>query len=93
MRSESKAIIKTGALAPVLFYRIKMGTDLKRIVLGVQYDGQPWLGWQSQPHGQTVQDALQQALQAIATQPVKIYCAGRTDAGVHALEQVVHFDT
>ena len=70
-----------------------MGTDLKRIVLGVQYDGQPWLGWQSQPHGQTVQDALQQALQAIATQPVKIYCAGRTDAGVHALEQVVHFDT
>lgn len=70
-----------------------MGIDLKRIVLGVQYDGQPWLGWQSQPHGQTVQDALQKALQLIATAPVKVFCAGRTDSGVHALEQIVHFDT
>jgi len=66
---------------------------LKRIVLGIQYDGQPWLGWQSQPHGQTVQDMLEKALQSIATHPVKVSCAGRTDAGVHALEQVVHFDT
>jgi len=65
----------------------------KRIVLGVQYDGQPWLGWQSQPHGQTVQDMLESALQSIAAHPVKVSCAGRTDAGVHALEQVVHFDT
>jgi len=66
---------------------------LKRIVLGVQYDGQPWLGWQSQPHGQTVQDMLENALQSIATHRVQVSCAGRTDAGVHALEQVVHFDT
>lgn len=66
---------------------------MKRIVLGVQYDGRPWLGWQSQPNGQTVQDMLEKALQSIATQPVKVSCAGRTDAGVHALEQVVHFDT
>jgi len=62
-------------------------------VLGVQYDGQPWLGWQSQPHGQTVQDKLESALQSIASQRVAVSCAGRTDAGVHALEQVVHFDT
>lgn len=67
--------------------------SLKRIVLGIQYDGQPWMGWQSQPHGQTVQDMLESALQSIATHPVKVSCAGRTDAGVHALEQVAHFDT
>ena len=59
----------------------------------MQYDGQPWLGWQSQPHGQTIQDTLQKALESIAVQPVKVFCAGRTDAGVHALEQIVHFDT
>jgi tRNA pseudouridine38-40 synthase len=66
---------------------------LKRIVLGIQYDGQPWSGWQSQPHGQTVQDMLEKAIQSIATHPVSVSCAGRTDAGVHALEQVIHFDT
>lgn len=66
---------------------------MKRIVLGVQYDGQPWLGWQSQPHGQTVQDRLEHALSTLAAQPIQVSCAGRTDAGVHALEQVVHFDT
>jgi len=66
---------------------------LKRIALGVQYDGRPWSGWQSQPHGLTVQDQLESALQHIARHPVRISCAGRTDAGVHALEQIVHFDT
>ena len=66
---------------------------MKRIVLGIQYDGQPWSGWQSQPQGQTVQDVLEKALQSIATHPIKVSCAGRTDAGVHALEQVAHFDT
>jgi len=66
---------------------------LKRIALGIQYDGRPWAGWQSQPHGLTVQNQLEIALQHIAAHPVRISCAGRTDAGVHALEQVVHFDT
>lgn len=66
---------------------------MKRIVLGVQYDGQPWSGWQSQPNGQTVQDMLEKALCSIATHSVSVSCAGRTDAGVHALEQIVHFDT
>lgn len=69
------------------------GVNLKRIVLGVQYDGLPWLGWQSQPSGMTVQDTLEKALQEIALHPIKVSCAGRTDAGVHALEQIVHFDT
>jgi tRNA pseudouridine38-40 synthase len=64
-----------------------------RIALGLQYDGAGFAGWQSQPAGNTVQDALEAALAAIATHPVRVICAGRTDAGVHALAQVVHFDT
>lgn len=67
--------------------------DLRRIALGVQYDGAPWHGWQTQPGGGTVQDALESALERFACTPLATTCAGRTDAGVHALEQVVHFDT
>lgn len=63
-----------------------------RIALGVEYDGRPFNGWQSQPGGQTVQDALQLALSRVAGETVGIVAAGRTDTGVHALEQVVHFD-
>jgi len=66
---------------------------LKRIVLGVQYDGAPWRGWQTQPSGGTVQDTLEAALKRFALVDIATTCAGRTDAGVHALEQVVHFDT
>jgi tRNA pseudouridine38-40 synthase len=66
---------------------------LKRIVLGVQYDGMHWNGWQTQPHGNTVQDRLESALEAFARQAIATTCAGRTDTGVHAIEQVVHFDT
>lgn len=64
-----------------------------RIALGVEYDGRPYCGWQSQPNGMTVQDNLQQALTQIAAMPVSVNAAGRTDTGVHALEQVVHFET
>ena len=64
-----------------------------RIALGVEYDGSQFHGWQSQPDGHTVQDALQAALSGIAGEPVAVIAAGRTDTGVHALEQVVHFDT
>ena len=64
-----------------------------RIALGVEYDGSQFSGWQSQPDGRTVQDALQAALSGIANEEISIIAAGRTDAGVHALEQVVHFDT
>ena len=64
-----------------------------RIALGVEYDGKPYCGWQSQPDGLTVQDALQSVLSQIADEPIGIVAAGRTDTGVHALEQVVHFDT
>jgi tRNA pseudouridine38-40 synthase len=65
--------------------------------MGVEYDGAPFCGWQSQSDGRTVQDTLQRALSQIAGVPttanISVIAAGRTDTGVHALEQVVHFDT
>jgi tRNA pseudouridine38-40 synthase len=64
-----------------------------RIVLGLEYDGSRFCGWQTQPQGCSLQDALEQALAEIAGETVSTICAGRTDAGVHALGQVVHFDT
>lgn len=63
-----------------------------RIALGLEYDGGAFAGWQTQPGGNTVQDTLERALAAIAGAPVRVACAGRTDAGVHATAQVVHFD-
>jgi len=64
-----------------------------RIVLGLEYDGSEFCGWQSQAGGGAVQDALESALSTVADAPTRVVCAGRTDAGVHALAQVVHFDT
>ena len=67
-----------------------------RVALGVAYRGQGYHGWQSQPDGNTVQDKLEKALAEFVGLPrgavVATICAGRTDAGVHALNQVVHFD-
>jgi len=64
-----------------------------RVALGIAYRGSSYSGWQSQPSGRTVQDRLEAALAAFADAPVATICAGRTDAGVHAIQQVVHFDT
>jgi tRNA pseudouridine38-40 synthase len=64
-----------------------------RLALGVSYAGQAYDGWQSQPSGKTVQDKLEAALRSFAQQDIGTLCAGRTDAGVHGLMQVVHFDT
>ena len=64
-----------------------------RIALGVSYRGQGYQGWQSQPNGNTVQDRLEAALAQFAGCPLTTVCAGRTDAAVHGLNQVVHFDT
>ena len=66
---------------------------MKRIALGIAYDGQAWQGWQTQPHRQTVQDCLDTALSKFLASSVSTVCAGRTDTGVHALNQVVHLDT
>ncbi|MFG6431489.1 tRNA pseudouridine(38-40) synthase TruA [Roseateles sp. LYH14W] len=64
-----------------------------RVALGVSYRGGGYNGWQSQPDGRTVQDALEKGLSAFAAQPIRTICAGRTDAGVHGINQVIHFDT
>ena len=70
-----------------------------RIALGLQYDGSPYSGWQSQLNGNTVQDELERAITAFigdkssAALPIQTITAGRTDTGVHALGQVIHFDT
>lgn len=64
-----------------------------RIAIGLEYDGRPFCGWQSQPNGLTVQDALETAIAHLAGHPIRVHAAGRTDTGVHASQQVAHFDT
>ena len=64
-----------------------------RIAIGISYDGSRFEGWQSQSSGNTVQDCLEVALASIAGHPVRISGAGRTDAGVHGVAQVAHFDS
>jgi tRNA pseudouridine38-40 synthase len=66
---------------------------MPRFAAGVEYDGRAYSGWQHQPGLHTVQDVLQSALARVADAPVACVCAGRTDAGVHALAQVAHFDS
>ena len=64
-----------------------------RIALGLEYDGSRFHGFERQPGRRTVQGEVEAALARIAAAPVRVVCAGRTDAGVHATGQVVHFDT
>ncbi len=66
---------------------------MQRLALGLSYRGRAYNGWQSQPDGRTVQDHLERALSTFADEPIVTVCAGRTDAGVHALNQVVHLET
>ncbi len=65
---------------------------MKRVALLIQYDGSKFSGWQRQKNAITVQETLEKALSKITLYPVKTFAAGRTDAGVHASGQVVHFD-
>jgi tRNA pseudouridine38-40 synthase len=64
-----------------------------RIALGIEYDGTNFLGWQSQTNRRGVQDALEASIHAVSGHACRIHAAGRTDTGVHALMQIVHFDT
>ena len=64
-----------------------------RVALGISYRGHAYQGWQSQPSGNTVQDKLELGLSRFADDKLRVICAGRTDTGVHALNQVVHLDT
>ncbi len=61
--------------------------------MGLEYDGSGYSGWQVQHHAETVQARVQEAVARVADHPVTLHCAGRTDAGVHALGQIVHFDS
>jgi tRNA pseudouridine38-40 synthase len=65
----------------------------QRLALGLSYRGTHYHGWQSQPDGRTLQDRVEAALTEFAASTVSSICAGRTDSGVHALNQVLHFDT
>jgi tRNA pseudouridine38-40 synthase len=64
-----------------------------KIALGIEYCGTHFFGWQRQKKMRTVQQVIEEALSMVADQPVKTTCAGRTDTGVHALQQVIHIDT
>jgi tRNA pseudouridine38-40 synthase len=68
-------------------------TNVVRIALGLEYDGQGFYGWQYQPSMRTVQSEVERVLSSVANHPVRVHCAGRTDTGVHASGQVVHFDS
>ncbi len=66
---------------------------VQRIAAGVEYNGRGYRGWQQQTGQPSVQAAVEQAIGRVADEPIRVITAGRTDTGVHALEQVVHFDT
>ncbi|MGJ3352936.1 tRNA pseudouridine(38-40) synthase TruA [Providencia sp. Je.9.19] len=68
-------------------------TELFRIALGIEYNGSRYCGWQRQLDVKSVQGCLEEALSKIAAKPITVQCAGRTDTGVHATGQVVHFET
>ena len=64
-----------------------------RVVLGIEYDGTAYKGWQRQKTATGIQSLVEEAISAVANQPTEVICAGRTDTGVHATSQVVHFDS
>ena len=78
----------TTSIAPTSFGQ----AFAQRLAIGLSYRGSAYHGWQSQADGLTLQDKLESALSKFADQPVRTVCAGRTDTGVHALNQVVHID-
>lgn len=66
---------------------------MTRIALGIEYNGAPFFGWQRQKNVNSVQQEIENALAAITQHPIEVFCAGRTDAGVHATNQILHFNT
>lgn len=64
-----------------------------KIAIGLEYSGAAYFGWQTQPHATSIQSIVETALSEVADEPVSVICAGRTDAGVHALQQVIHLET
>lgn len=82
-----------GSRRPPRVFDGKQGVNTQRWAMGLEYDGGEFLGWQRLGHGSSVQSSLEDALSSVAASPVQVQCAGRTDSGVHARCQVVHFDT
>ncbi len=70
-----------------------MGLAGRRVAALIEYDGTDYAGWQSQTHSRSIQDAVEAAISYVAGHKVAAVCAGRTDSGVHAVGQVIHFDT
>ncbi len=68
-------------------------SETTRLAVGLEYDGSAYAGWQIQPHSPSIQAVAESAFSRIADHPLTLTCAGRTDAGVHAIGQVAHFDT
>ena len=68
-------------------------SDTVRLAVGLEYDGSAYAGWQIQAHALSIQSVAESAFSRVADHPITLTCAGRTDAGVHALGQVAHFDT
>lgn len=66
---------------------------MQRLALGIEYDGSIYCGWQKQKGKLSVQGCIEYALKKLTSTSIKVFCAGRTDSGVHALEQVIHFET
>ena len=64
-----------------------------KYAIGVEYSGTAYCGWQRQPHCDSIQQNLESAIGFVADHPIELVCAGRTDTGVHAIEQVAHFET
>jgi tRNA pseudouridine38-40 synthase len=67
--------------------------SIMRVALGIEYDGSQYHGWQSQPGLHTIQACVENALSVVADSEIHVHCAGRTDTGVHATNQVIHFET
>lgn len=65
---------------------------MTRFHLRVEYDGRAYMGWQRQPHGPTIQQAVEEAITATCGEPCTVHAAGRTDAGVHAIAMSAHVD-
>ncbi|WP_203309997.1 tRNA pseudouridine(38-40) synthase TruA [Sphingomonas beigongshangi] len=65
---------------------------MTRFALTVEFDGRPFMGWQRQAHGPSVQGAIEAAVLAVTGEPANVHCAGRTDAGVHGLAMRAHVD-
>lgn len=66
---------------------------MAKFAVGIEYSGLAYCGWQRQPHCDSVQQAVEAAISFVANHPVELGCAGRTDSGVHAIEQVAHFES